>query len=105
MYTMKNFLMKFFIAITLVAAFLPQIASAALPGAPKTYDECIQRWRDNPGSISQADAEKDCQIRFNSQIPLNADGSVKTSGGGGIWDMLYNLLTPERWLAGALGWS
>ena len=77
---MKKFLPYILILIITGGLILPEVTHAQLPGSPRTFEECMQRWRENPGSTSQADAERDCRIRFNSDVPLNEDGSVKGTG-------------------------
>src|SRR3989344_1099478 len=77
---MKKFLPYILILIITGGLILPEVTHAQLPGSPRTFEEYMQRWRKNPGSTSQADAERDCRIRFNSDVPLNEDGSVKGTG-------------------------
>lgn len=59
---------------------LPKAEARTGLGVAENYAECMEDWTRNTSSTkpSQVTAERACQIRFQSSLPLNADGSVKS---------------------------
>ena len=68
---MKKLLPYVLIIIALMELSGPIVIVSARTstGAPSTYGECMEDWKNKPLSISEEEAQKDCQIRFPATAP------------------------------------